>query len=234
MSRFAVRHCRQRPVTYQDKQAGLTIVELTITIVMTGIVAAAMITFVISTLQTYGAASAKAELLGQAQTAADRISDDIMLSAVADVNNRIEDANSPDPSDPLSWAGDNDTLILATAVEDQDRNILFADPTQYITHKNNVIYYLDGGRLMRRVLANDVLGNRAVTTCPPALASGSCPADTVILESVSGFSVTYYDHLNQAVQPDESRSVEVSINLQNPAYSTASVNYKARTVFRND
>lgn len=215
-------------------QNGTTIVELLVTIVMTGVIASAMIVFMVSSLHTFGAASAKANLLGQAQIAVERISNDIMLSATADANNRIPDAHSPIAIDPLGWVGDSDTLILATAAEDQSKNILFADSAQYITEKNNVIYYLDGQKLRRRVLANDVVGNRAVTTCPSNLATAACPADSVMLGEVQNYIVTYYNQLNQVVQPDDARSVQVSVVLQSKIFDNARVSYKTRTVFRND
>jgi type II secretory pathway component PulJ len=212
----------------------MTLVELTISIVLTIAVSTGIIIFMVSGLRNYSAASAKANLLAQAQTALDRMSGDIMLAATADLNNRIDDANSPTPSDPNSWLSDSDTLILATAVEDQSQNILYADPAQYISHKNNVVYYLNGQTLYRRVLAASVTGNRAKTTCPPASASASCPGDTLMLNDVTAFAVSYRDHLNQTVVPDEARSVEVSVTLQSKSYASAKVSYSTRTVFRND
>lgn len=215
-------------------QRGMTLVEQTITIVLTMVVSTGIIIFMVSGLRNYSAASAKANLLAQAQTALDRMSGDIMLAATADLNNRIDDANSPTPSNPNSWVSDGDTLILATAVEDQDQNILYADPAQYISHKNNVIYYLNGQTLYRRVLAASVTDNRAKTTCPPASASASCLGDTVMLNDVTSFVVSYRDHLNQTVVPDEARSVEVSVTTQSKSYTSARVSYSTRTVFRND
>jgi type II secretory pathway component PulJ len=215
-------------------QRGMTLVELTITLVLTMVISTAVIVFMVSGLRTYSTASIKADLLAQAQTAADRISNDIMLSASADLNNRIDDANAPTPSNPNSWASDADTLILATAVEDQSRNIIYADPAMYISDKNNIIYYLNNGTLYRRVLASSAANNRAVTTCPPASATASCPGDSTILSDVTVFNVTYRNHLNQTVAPDEARSVEVSVTLQRKNETATQVSYKSRTVFRND
>lgn len=213
---------------------GTTVVELTVTMVITIVVATGIMIFMVSGLRNYSAASAKANLLGQAQTAVGRMSEDIMLAATADANNRVDDANSPIIGNPNSWASDADTLILATAVEDQSGNIVYADSVEYISHKNNIVYYLNSGKLYRRVLAAAVTGNKAKTTCPPAAATTSCPGDTLMLEDVSSFAVSYRDHLNQTVVPDEARSVEVSVTLQSKAYSSATVSYTTRTVFRND
>lgn len=217
----------------QDSR-GMTVVELTVTMVVTIVVSTGIIIFMVSGLRNYGAANAKANLLGQAQTALGRISEDIMLAATADANNRIDDANSPIAGNPNSWASDSDTLILATAVEDQDGDIIYADPVEYVSYKNNIVYYLNNGKLYRRVLAASVTGNKARTTCPPASATTSCPGDTLMLEDVTSFAVSYRDHLNQTVVPDESRSVEVSVTLQSKAYSSANISYTTRTVFRND
>ncbi len=216
-------------------EGGFTLVETMITLVMTGIMATGIIVFMINGLRSYGKATSKAYLIAQAQSGVDRISGDILLAANADDNNRIEDANSPGaPTNLLSWQSDNDTLILATAAEDTSRNILFADASNYISHKNNVIYYRDGTVLRKRVLATAVTGNRAITTCPAALATSSCPADRVVLENVASFVVTYRNHLNVSVLPEDARSVEVSVLLDDKKYATTTVNYKTRTVFRNE
>lgn len=218
----------------QIDQRGLTLVELTITIVLTMVVSTAIIIFMVSGLRTYSMANARANLLGQAQTAVEKISNDIILSATADLNNRIDDANSPLPADPNSWTSDADTLVLATAVEDDDGNILYADPVEYISHKNNIIYYLSSGTLYRRVLAAAVTGNKAVTTCPQAIKTATCPGDTIVMENVTAFNVSYRDHQNLSVVPDEARSVEIAVTLQSKAYKSAQVTYTTRTVFRND
>lgn len=217
-----------------SSQRGMTLVELTITIVLTMTVSTGVIIFMISGMRTYSTASAKANLLGEAQTAMDKIGNDVILSATADYNNRINDANSPIVGNPNGWVSDADTLVLASAVENAAGNIVYADPAQYISHKNNVIYYLSGDKLYRRVLAASIAGNKAVTTCPPTSNTAGCPRDSLVLNDVTGFAVTYRDHLNQTVVPDEARSVEVAVTLQSKAYSSAKVNYKTRTVFRND
>ncbi len=225
---------RMTPQTHRS-QRGFTLVETMITLVMTGVMATSIIVFMVSGLRTYGKATSKAYLISQAQSGVERISGDILIAANADDNNRIEDNYSPGaPVNLLSWQSDADTLILATAAEDTSRNILFADASQYITQKNNIIYYLDGKVLRKRVLAADVVGNRAITTCPASVATSSCPSDRVVLENVSSFVVTYRNHLNQNVVPEDARSVEVAITLDDKKYATTTVNYKTRTVFRNE
>jgi hypothetical protein len=124
---------------------------------------------------------------------------------------------------------------LATAAEDNNRNILFDDPAEYISHKNNVIYFLSNDSLYKRVLAAPVAGNSEETTCPEAQASPSCPADKVMLRNISSFDVKYLDGADNEVAPSSARSVEVTIGRYTEEYSRpVSVSYTTRMVFRND
>lgn len=215
-------------------QRGMSLVEVSVTISLTVAISIAVVMFMITGMRTYATASAKAELLSLAQAAADRIGEDVMLSATADLNNRIDDANSPILGDPNGWVSDADTLILASAVEDQARNIVYADPANYVSYKNNIVYYLNNGTLYRRTLAANVTGNRLKTSCPPASATATCPADREIATDVTGFTVSYRNGVNGTVVPDESRSVEVSITMQRKNNAQTKVTYNSRTVFRND
>lgn len=215
---------------------GFTTVELTIAIGVITVLSITVLVFFASNLRQYAIANERADLLNEAQITLESINEDIRLSAVADENNRWEDENAPEAGNMFSWQSNADTLILATAAMDDDGNILFSDPAQYISWKNNHIYYLDGDVLYRRTLAAPVDGNTATTTCPPALATASCPADNVMLNSkVDKFVVRYIDGNNNEVSPTDARSIELEIGISRRAYGqTISAEYKTRMVFRND
>jgi Tfp pilus assembly protein PilV len=214
-------------------QRGLSLVELTVTLVVMMVVATGVMVFMVDGLRNYSSASAKENMLSQAQTAMDKITTDVMSAATADANNRIDDAYPPTAGSPNSWASDSDTLILATAAQDSSGTILYADPANYVSYKNNVIYYLNNGSLYRRMLATSVTGNKAKTTCPPASATASCPGDTRVLDNVISLTFGYRNHVNATVNPDDARSIEMSVTLQSKAYRKATVTYKTRAVFRN-
>src|SRR5690606_28274830 len=150
--------------------------------------------------------------------------------------NRVEDTNSPGgPGELFGWQSDSDTLVLATAAEDSNGNILFQDEAQYISYKNNIIYYVEDNSLKRRVLAADIPGNKAATTCPESEASSSCPKDAVIMESVENFEVLYFNRQNQQVEPESDRSVELEVKLSKTVQGREiTADYTTRTVFRND
>lgn len=217
-------------------QNGLTLVEVVIALTITAIVIGAVTNFAVDGLVSFTKTEARAELLDQAQNGLDVINSDIRLSASADSVNQVEDLNAPgSPGNNFSWQSDGTTLLLATAAEDSDGNILFSDPTEYISHKNNTIYYLSGSTLYRRVLAANVANNKAVTTCPPASATEACPSDRKIMENVQSYAITYRDGDNQSVAPENARSIEITVTLLQEKFGQdISVSYTTRTVFRND
>jgi Tfp pilus assembly protein PilW len=218
------------------KERGFTLVELVITVGTTALLIGVIVTFMTNSIAQYAKTESRASLLNEAQIGLDVIGSDIRLSGNADTNNRITDDNAPGaPDDLLSWESDQDTLILATAVEDSSGSIIFADPALYISQKNNNIYYLSNGSLFKRTLANEVANNSAVTTCPPASATQSCPADKKLLNNVATFTVKYFNDQNQEVAPSNARSIELFVKLEKTQYNQPiSVEYSTRMVFRND
>lgn len=223
-------------MTAKVDQSGFTLVELITSITLIGILTAMVVAFGVNGLANYNYTYNRSVLLDQAHLGLRNINEAILQAASADNHNRIEDYNGPGaPGNLFGWQSDGDTLILATAAEDNDGNILFQDESQYISYKNNVIYYLDGGDLKRRVLAADVPDNKAVTTCPAAAASSSCPEDTTIAEDVDNFEISYFNSQNQEVSPENSRSIGLDITLSKEVQNrNISADYATRTVFRND
>lgn len=218
------------------QEAGFTLVELVITMVLIGILSLTLPNFIATWLQASTAAQARSNLLGDAENALDTVNTDIRLSGAADQNNRWPDPNAPNaPSDEYSWQSSSNTLILAKAAVDANNNIIFSDPAKYISQKDNEIYYLSGSTLYRRTLASSDPNDAAVTTCPPADATPSCPADTTIATDVTNFSVEYYDANEQQVTPNDARSIQLAITLQSTENGhTISASYNTRMVFRNE
>ena len=215
---------------------GVTLVELMITIVVMGVLMSGIFVFVISNLNGYTSTSIRENLLSQAQTGLNKVNDTILLAGAADATNRIADQNGPGgPSNLFGWTGGTQTLILATAAENTAGNILFSDPANYVSYKNNVIYYLDGTTLRQRILAASVSGNKAKTTCPDNKVTSSCKADAIILENVRSFTVTYLDKSNNSVTPGNARGIELSVTMSDKRFSNKTkISYKTRSVFRND
>lgn len=216
-------------------QSGMTLVELNVALVITTMLVAVIVSFALDKLRQSSLQMTQDSLLTTAETGLNVVANDVRLSTLAETNNRWQDQNAPSaPSNLLSWASGSTTLVLATAAQNSSRTVLFDDAHNYVSSKNNVIYFVKSGTLYKRILAAPVTGNAAKTTCPAASATSSCPADRTILTNVTSFSVQYYDGDNQIVAPANARSVQLSVTLSKPQYGeTPSVSYTTRMVFRN-
>ena len=218
-------------------QNGLTLVELLVTCTVISIVSIILMNFMANWLQQHAITQTRTAMLSDAQTALDIINDTIRQSAAADQNNRWRDDNAPGaPEDLQSWQSNNSTLVLASAVEDTNGNIVFSDPANYTSQKNNQVFYVNSGSLYRRLIAApDVANNKLKTSCPEALATASCQKDRKMVSNVKNFTVSYLNADNQVVSPANARSIELSITLEQEKYhQTLQEIYKTRMVFRND
>lgn len=218
------------------KQAGFTIVEIITAVTVTSILLMVIMNFMADGLINYAVIQARRDTLNQAQIALDKIADETRLSASADENNRWEDENAPNaPENLLSWQSSINTLILASAAQNQQNEILFADPALYITEKNNSIYFVDAGTLYKRTLASPVEGNKATTSCPPSASTNTCPADEALISNVANFVVRYINGAGEEVTPPNARAIELEVDIAKQQYGREiTADYKTRMVFRND
>ena len=218
----------------RQSQSGFTLVELTVVMIVVGILALTMANFIETWLQQESLSQSRTTLLSDAENALDMISTDIKLSGVADDNNRWADTYGPS-GNQFGWASGTQVLVLAKAAVDSSNNIIFSDPSKYITQKDNEVYFLSGTTLYRRTLKSSSSNDAAVTTCPAADASSTCPADEVVATGVSSLAFTYYDADEDVVTPSSARSIQLAITLsalQGGQKVTAS--YSTRMVFRNE
>lgn len=215
-------------------QSGISLVELMLTLSIVSILAIVVMNFMVGWLEQYAISQTRAALLTNAQNAIDEMGDVIRLSSAADQNNRWPDANAPD--NQFGWASDSSTLVLASAVEDTSGTVIFSDPSNYTSQKNNQIYFVENGVLYRRVLAApDVADNKLTTSCPSVSVTPTCPADRKLTDNVTNFTVKYYNAENQEVVPTDARSIELSLTLEKKKFSQLIQSvYKTRMVFRND
>jgi prepilin-type N-terminal cleavage/methylation domain-containing protein len=213
-------------------QDGFSLVELLVVMAVTVVLASVASSFIISNLTGSTRATAKANLLGEAQIGVDKITADIRASSNADTNNRWPDANGP--GNQFGWSSTSSQVILAIASQDNNDNILWQDASNYIPYKDNVIYYVQNNILYKRTLAATVANNLAKTSCPAASATPSCPADKAVLHNVSSFSVRYLDRTSADTTPTNAKAVEISVTLTTTAYrQNVSATYTTRMVFRN-
>lgn len=221
----------------RKSEQGFTVVEMIVACVIASLLMIGIMTFLVNSLVNNSVREARSDLMREAQLTLDAMTKDIRLSSAAQENNDVEDDNSPDAgsTNGLGWESDSDTLVLASSVEDDDGNIVFEDVTHYLTEKNNLIYFLQDGSIFKRTIANPVADNTATTSCPASVADDDCPADRELVKNVTGFTVTYYDALDNEVLPANARSIGLSITLEADVYNrTVDATYETRMVFRNE
>jgi prepilin-type N-terminal cleavage/methylation domain-containing protein len=215
--------------------AGFTLVELIVVMAVSGIVMLAVASFLMDNIYQTALASERDSQAREVQQSLDLAANDIRISANADTNNRWPDANSPGGADQYGWASSSSTLVLATAVQDSSGRVIFADAKNYITEKNNIVYFVSNGTLYKRLIANPVSGNTWLTTCPAASSSTSCPADKELLHNVTAFSVAYLDEQNTTVPPSDARAIQLHVTVSKKVFKQTLTNdYTTRMVFRND
>jgi len=217
----------------EHAEAGFTLIELLVVMIVMSILSLALANFITDWLQASSTAQTRTNLLINAEYGLDAVTTDIRLSGNADQNNRWADPNAP--GGQFGWQSNSQTLVLAEIATDKNNNVIFSDDDEYIPQKDNQIYYLSGSTLYRRTITSDSSNDAAVTTCPPAIATSSCPADKTVATGVTSWSVSYYDANESLVAPTSARSIQVSITLSAPLDSqTISASYSTRMVFRND
>lgn len=217
------------------QQSGFTLVELLVTVPIFIISVSVLVGFLITLYTGLLQKDAESQLALEAQQALTAIQDDLYFARnfAEGASAAMVDAEGPGNS-AAGWTYDtspNATLIVYEIALDKVRQ----DPTREIVYQNaaasgnscdpddielnppvlnNLIYYLDGTNLRRRVLVPDPVNARCsepyrAQTCATAgdrtmQTSGgpttvACPADVTLSSNVQSFTIDYYDADNNLI-----------------------------------
>lgn len=222
-----------------DKQNGMSIVELIIVIAITGILTGTIFTFAINYMRIASRQQADMTSMVDRLNASDYLREHLGQSSGLSNQNSIIDANvgAQDPGKPAGYWQE------LHAVPGLKSNAASITPLLYfkkmsINTSNEVVYngelpyedeyiiYMDytTRELRVRILANpNALNNKAISSCPPASATSSCPADRILSTGLTGVSTKYYDrsgnesNYESVVQKDEFGNTVYDTN-GNPIY----------------
>lgn len=215
------------------KQTGFTITELMVSLSVAAILTVVMLTITIYFYADILRQQAIAELAIESQSVLRRLVDDIRTADAIHDTNVITDANAPvggwQTSDP------NNVMIIASPAYDSNRQIIY-NPLDNLPYENEIIYYGSGNTIARRTLQQpDATGNTAVTTCPPASATPTCPADTTLSKYLDNLVFGFYDINNDSTPTaSQARSVSITLNLKRRIYGRDVVfSNTIRTTLRN-
>lgn len=220
---------------------GLTLLEMLISVAIASILVLILLQVILTSYANWRRESTKTKLQTNTKIAVETVAQVIRAAKSVEANNSQPDPNAPVVGNQYSWTGatgSGATLILAVPAQDATGNIIYIDGTHTSLYTNNIIFYLDpvSKILYRRTIANQTApGNIAVTTCPPALANASCPADTKVVEDVANLTTTYLD-ANGAVVNSPSGTEAVQYDLSQTrvvAGKTYQSNYGTTATMRN-
>ncbi len=221
-------------------EGGFSLLELLLAISITSILLLVGGNFVVDGTLSANIDYNRTIVQSNTKSAVDIVARTIRSSRSVQAQNSQPDPNPPVSGNPYSWtgtAGTNATLILAVPARDTSGNLLYVDGLHNNLYTNDVIFYLDPStnRLYKRTIANAVAGNVAKTTCPPSVATSSCPPDSVVVEDIASLTTGYFDDSNSPVAtPTGTESVSYSVKESRIIGSrTYSSSYSTITALRN-
>lgn len=193
----------------QRSSTGFTVVEMMVVLAVMGILVAPILGFLLGNYEDSLRNQVKVQLAANTQSTLSVIAEEVKTSGGALVKNTLTDPRAP--SGGWYTNSSTGTLVLRVpALSSGNEVILDGANTAY---HNEIVYYRSGSNLYRRTIRNSAApGNAALTTCPLASASTSCPADSVLSETVSSFSfVLLKEQGVVSASTNDARSVRLSL-----------------------
>ena len=212
---------------------GFTIVELTIVISVTSIIAVVFLGVITNFFVTITRTNELADMTVNSQNLLRTTVENIRFGNGVETTNTIADPNAPSGG----WNTSNTSFVIVIPVPalDSSKNWII-DPSTGSPYMNELVYYKSGNSLYERVLANpNATGNALNTSCPASAATTACRADPLLATYVSSMSFTLYDQDNaQTSDPTIARSVFITLTMQrNAPISPLSLSTNIRVTLRN-
>lgn len=201
----------------KKQEGGFTIPELLVALILSALFVGLILFFTISYWRYGYLLEADLDTLITRLNAGDFLRNSIGQSSGIIIQNSIPDShtNNPDPaiSSGLYWiplhAVPGTTLVGTSGTKPllYYKGFSFNAAGNYIMngtqpYEDEFIIYLDGTTktIMLRSLANpNAPGNRLKTSCPPAIATSSCPADKVIASDLASVERRYFSRTGNLI-----------------------------------
>lgn len=216
-----------------NRSRGFTVVELTISITVLGLIAVGMLWAFANYLSIITRNAVLASMTSDSQNLLRGTVEELRYGAGVRQTNAITDANGPTGG----WNTSNSNFVIIIAIPAVDvNNEYIIDSSTGEPYNNEYVYFKDDTTLYKRVLANpSAVGNSATTTCPAGTGSPSCPIDRELLNTIDDMVFTLYDQDNTATtDPLLARSVKIDLSLMKDTFGAPLVlDYSIQTTLRN-
>lgn len=202
----------------QKDERGFTLPELISVMVVSAFFVGLILFFTFSYWRYGYLLQADLDTLGSRLDAGDYLRESIGLSSGLIIQNSIPDShtNNPDTSiatnqywipihaipgnTPIGASGTTTPLIYFKRFSLDNTGHFIMNGTQ--PYEDEYVLYLNGStkQLMVRSLANpSANGNRLLSSCPPANASATCPADKVIASNIASIDTRYFSRTGNLI-----------------------------------
>lgn len=190
-----------------NRESGFTIPELIVVMILTVLLSGLLFQFALGYMRFNAVAQSDSIAFVERLNVSDFLRENLGLSSGLINQNSIVDANAnvPDSSNPNHWREIH-------AIKGSFGNTSSVTPLLYfkkpsVNTSNNIVYngtspyedefivYHDGPskQIRVRTLANSAATNNKLTTsCPPSIATSSCPADKILINDILSVSLRYF------------------------------------------
>lgn len=199
---------------FDRRDAGFTLVELVIAMLFTVMFSGIVIGFMLSFWSSTATLENDAQTFVTRQNAGDKLREALNPAAQLITQNSIADAHPLVSADSTHWQLIHAIPGTTNLPASGGYASVFYFQAPSITSAKNFIYngsipyddefvlYLNGStkQLLLRTLANSsASGNAKLTSCPPSIATASCPADVVMASDVTKVDLRYFSRSGNTI-----------------------------------
>lgn len=223
---------RQNPHSHPTDSRGYTIPELTVSMVVLGILLTGLLYFSTYYFSSVSRYNAFVEMSTDSQNLLRATVEQLRYGAGVRQSNTITDPHAP--AGGWNTSNSNFVIIIAVPAIDANRDYII-DSATGSPYNNELVYYKSGTSLLRRTLAHpNATGNTLTTSCPASAATAGCPADIKLVENLESMVFTLYNQDDALTSdPLQARSVKIDLGLRKKSFGTLALDNSIRVTLRN-
>lgn len=198
-------------------QSGVGLLEVLLAMAIASVLGTVLLSISLNYIASVMTSKVTAELAIESNFAMQNIIEDIRLADGIAPINTITDANAP----AGGWTtNDTGNVLIINSPATTPTNDIIYDPSTGLPYRNQIVYFVSGTKLYKRILKNpDAPGNEAQTTCPAELMTSTCPGDRQYSSFTQDISFIFYDNNNAVTtNPANTRSVKMTASLSRKAF----------------